>query len=234
MVGVTEEPPARITSTPPVTADGEADPTSTAVGDERATAVGDHDGSATVEGDRATDESTDDPAEATPTSTGGTGTFEAGPSSLGRGLTVAAGLLASVSLAPALPAVGVGVLATGALAYALRVRSGRVLGVGVATLVVALLLGGVLGTPAELLVIAAGATILAWDVGDNALGVGEQLGRTARTARLELVHAAASLAVAVVGAAVAYAVFGLAGGGRPVLAVVLLLLGATILVGVLR
>lgn len=170
----------------------------------------------------------------TPTGGGDAGAFEAGPSSLGRGLTVSAGLLASVSLAPAFPAVGVGVVATATLAYGLREGSERLLGAGVATLVGALLLGGVLGTPAELLVIAAGATILAWDVGDNALGVGEQLGRNARTGRLELVHAAASLAVAVVGSAVAYGVFRLAGGGRPVLAVVLLLLGATILVAVLQ
>lgn len=164
----------------------------------------------------------------------GSGTFEPGPSNLGRGLTLFAGLLASVSLAPALPAVGLGVLGTSVLAYGLRARSGRTLGAGVATLVVALLVGGVLGTPAELLVLAAAATILAWDVGDNALSVGEQLGRNARTARLELVHAAASLAVGVIGSAAAYAVYRLVGGGHPILAVVLLLLGATILVTALR
>lgn len=199
-------------------------------------ADGSHDGDATDGEDREAGAHAGEEQATGTTPTGGedAGTFEAGPSGLGRGLTVIAGLLASVSLAPVLPAIGVGMVATATLAYALREGSERLLGAGVATLVVALLLGGVLGTPAELLVIAAGATVLAWDVGDNALGVGEQLGRNARTDRLELVHAAASLAVAVVGSAVAYGVFRLAGGGRPVLAVVLLLLGATILVAVLR
>lgn len=253
MVGVSDETPST-TSTLAVAPNGEQEAGSTADGDDGTTTDGGGDEGATADGATATgttagrgtgtgtttdrqreaDASTDGAAEAAASANGAAGTFEAGPSSLGRGLTLVAGLLASVSLAPALPAVAVGVLATVTLAYGLQARSGRVLGFGVATLVVALLLGGVLGTPAELLVIATGATILAWDVADSALVVGEQLGRKARTERLELVHAAASLAVAVVGSAVAYAVFRLAGGGRPLLAVVLLLLGATILVAVLR
>lgn len=161
-------------------------------------------------------------------------TFDPGPSDLGTGLTLAAALLAAAALAPVAVAVATGVAATAVVAVGLRVGSRRVLGAGVAVLVVALLLGGVAGTPPELLLVAAAATVLAWDVGDTTLTVGEQLGRTARTARLELVHAAASLAVAAVGAALAYAVFRLAGGGRPMLAVVLLLLGATLIVASLR
>ncbi|WP_255152535.1 DUF7519 family protein [Halorarius halobius] len=160
--------------------------------------------------------------------------FEPGPSNLGRGLTLAAALAAAVTLAPSLPAVAVGVVAVGLFAVALRRGSRRALGVATGALVCGLLVGGIYGTPPELLVVSAGATVLAWDVGDTALGVGEQLGRRARSERLELVHAAASLAVAVVGGAVAYTVFRLAGGGRPLLAVVLLLLGATMIVAVLR
>lgn len=253
MVGVTDETPST-TSTLAVTpneeqevgstVDEEDETTSDGGGPEGATADGETDTGTTAgretdtgtttDRQREADASTDGAAEASPSRNGAAGTFEAGPSSLGRGLTLVAGLLASVSLAPVLPAVAVGVLATAMLAYGLHARSGRVLSVGVAMLVVALLLGGVLGTPTELLVIATGATILAWDVGDHALVVGEQLGRNARTERLVLVHAATSLAVAVVGSAVAYTVFRLVGGGRPLLAAVLLLLGATILVAVLR
>ncbi|WP_255197382.1 DUF7519 family protein [Halorarius litoreus] len=162
------------------------------------------------------------------------GAFVAGPSNVGQGLTLAAGLVAALALAPVVPAIGIGVLATGLFAYALREQSRRTLGVAVAVLVVGLLVGGVYGTPPELLVISAAATVLAWDVGDNALSVGEQLGRRARTERLELVHAAASLAVAVVGAAFVYGVFRVAGGGQPLLAVFLLLFGATLIVAVLR
>lgn len=160
--------------------------------------------------------------------------FDTGPSNLGQALTLAAALAAAVSLLPSLPAVGLGAVGVGLFALALRRHSRRALGVGVATLVLALLVGGVYGTPPELLVVSTGATILAWDVGDTALAVGEQLGRRARTERLELVHAAAGLAVAVVGGAVAYGVFRLAGGGRPLLAVVLLLFGGTVIVAALR
>lgn len=161
-------------------------------------------------------------------------TFDPRPSNVGQGLTLAAALVAALSLAPVVSAVGVGLLATALSAYGLRRQSRTALDVAVATLVVALLVGGLYGTPPELLVVSAVTTVLAWDIADNALTVGEQLGRRARTERLELVHAAATLSVAVVGAAVAYGVFRLAGGGRPLLALVLLLLGATLTVAVLR
>lgn len=160
--------------------------------------------------------------------------FETGPSNVGQGLTLAAALVAAVALVPVPTAVGIGVLATGLFAAGLRRESRRLLDTAAGTLVAALLVGGVYGVPAELLVVSTAAAVLAWDVADNTLTVGAQLGRRARTERLELVHAAATLSVAVVGSAFAYGVYRLAGGGRPLLAVVLLLLGATLIVAVLR
>jgi hypothetical protein len=149
-------------------------------------------------------------------------------------LTLAAALVAAVALVPVPTAVGIGVLATGLFVAGLRRESTGLVDAAAGTLVAALLVAGVFGAPAELLVVSTAAAVLAWDVADNALTVGEQLGRNARTERLELVHAAATLTVAIVGSAFAYGVFRLAGGGRPLLAVVLLLLGATLIVAVLR
>lgn len=160
--------------------------------------------------------------------------FDTSPSNVGQGMALVAALVAAAALAPVPPAVGVGVLSTGLFALGLRRQSHRLVDAAAGLLVGALLVAGVYGTPAELLVVSTAAAVLAWDVADNALTVGEQLGRRARTERLELVHAAATLAVAVVGSAFAYGVFELAGGGRPLLAVVLLLLGSTLIVAVLR
>lgn len=160
--------------------------------------------------------------------------FDPGPSTLGQGLTLAVGLAAALSLAPVVPAVLVGALGAVIQTGGLRVRSERIVGAGATALVAGLLVGGVSGTPPELLVIAAATTLVAWDVADNTRSVGEQLGRNARTERLELAHAAASLSVASIAAAAVYTVFRLSGGGAPLVAVVLLLIGATLIVAALR
>ncbi|MFC4358612.1 hypothetical protein ACFO0N_11740 [Halobium salinum] len=100
------------------------------------------------------------------------------------------------------------------------------------------LLGGVVfagvggGPPAGLLLGALGA-LLAWDYGENAITMGEQLGRAADTRRAELFHAAASLGVGVVGSGVVYGIYLGASGGQPVTALVFLLLAVVLLAGVL-
>lgn len=48
---------------------------------------------------------------------------------------------------------------------------------------------------ASTLLLAGVATVVAWDSGENAINVGEHLGRGAATARVELVHVGASAAV---------------------------------------
>ena len=74
---------------------------------------------------------------------------------------------------------------------------------------------------------------VAWDAGNNAISIGEQLGRSADTARIEVVHGAATLATGTLTAGFGYATYRLATGGQPVAAVVFLLLGAVLLVATL-
>lgn len=129
--------------------------------------------------------------------------------------------------------------AAGAIGFLLVVggllRASRgVLGAGVAALAVSVLLAGGAGAgPAPLLVGGVG-TVLAWDFGDHALGLGEQLGRETDSTRNVAVHAAASVAVGAVAVGVVYGVYSAATGGQPVVALVFLLVGAVALAGAVR
>jgi hypothetical protein len=141
------------------------------------------------------------------------------------------GLLALV-LVPLAALVG----AVGLLALVLGVRRGTRAAVtgGAAGLFVGVLIAGVFGAPSELLLLATAATVVSWDVAENAVGLGNQLGREADTARAELVHAAASVALAVSAATVGYLGFRFGGTGNPITALVLLLVGAVVLISVFR
>lgn len=140
-------------------------------------------------------------------------------------VSVALGSLTGLALAgPGLLVVGVGLLTGGR----------RTLGAGGTLLVGGVLLAGAQGAGAESLLFGLLTAVLAWDVGEHGIGVGEQLGREAETARLELVHAGASTVVGVVAAGIGYGAYIAATGGQPVTALVFLLLGAVILVSVLR
>ncbi|MFC7136206.1 DUF7519 family protein [Halobaculum litoreum] len=150
--------------------------------------------------------------------------------------------LASLAAAVAAAAVGVvspraGVAAVGLLLVAVGtlVGSRRALGAGSVALVGALLLaGGVDGAgPGPLLLCGLGA-VLSWDLGEHAIGLGEQLGRETDVRRNLATHTAASGAVGAVGAAVAFGVYTSAAGGQPVVALVFLLIGATALVSAVR
>jgi hypothetical protein len=140
-------------------------------------------------------------------------------------LSVALGSVSGLALAgPGLLAVGVGLLTGGR----------RTLGAGGTLLVGGVLFAGVQGAGPETLLFGLLTAVLAWDVGEHGIGVGEQLGREADTTRLELVHAGASTFVGVVAAGVGYGAYLGATGGQPVTALVFLLLGAVMLVSVLR
>jgi hypothetical protein len=140
---------------------------------------------------------------------------------------VGVALAAAGAAAPA--AVGVVVLALG-----LYRGSRRVVTFGASALFVGIVYAGVQGGAAEPLLLAALGTVVSWDAGEYAIGVGEQLGRDADTTRLTLVHSATTLLVGVAGAAVVYAVYLSVGGSQPVAALVLVLLGAIALVAALR
>jgi hypothetical protein len=157
------------------------------------------------------------------------------PSPLGSSLSL---LTATVGLGGA--ALGApGALAPAALGVLLvglgLVRvSRRLVTLGGAALFAGVVLAGVQGAPPESLLLSTLGAVLAWDVADHAIGVGEHLGREADTRRVELVHAATSLLVGVFGAGVCFATYVVAAGGQPVSALVLLLLGAVALVAALR
>lgn len=127
-----------------------------------------------------------------------------------------------------------GFVATVVLAAGVTRGSRRLVDTAGGLFFVALLFAGVGRGGTEALLLAAVASILAWDTAENALSVGEHLGRETATTRLEFVHAAATLAVLVVGVGVVYVLRSAATGGQPITAVVLLLVGATALVAAMR
>jgi hypothetical protein len=157
------------------------------------------------------------------------------PSTLGSSLSLFAGFLSLLGFALAsLDATAVGAVSLLLLAGGLYASSRRIVTLAGAGFLLAILLAGARGAAPEALLVASLGAVLAWDVAEFAVGVGEQLGEQADTSRLELVHAAGSLLVGVVTAGAAYGVFLAAAGGRPAFAVVLLLLGTVVLVAVLR
>ncbi|WP_458206630.1 DUF7519 family protein [Haladaptatus sp. NG-SE-30] len=144
----------------------------------------------------------------------------------------------SVALATSALVGGTGMLAglLGLLFVALGVVRGsrRVVTIGSFTLLLGVLAGGLVAAPPELLLPGAMATVLAWDFGEQAINVGEQLGREAATQTLELTHAAASTVVAVSAGGVGYGLYLLGAGGQPMTALVFLLIAALALTSALR
>jgi hypothetical protein len=157
------------------------------------------------------------------------------PAYLSSGLSLGAALVAAAAMAvqsePALLLCLVGVLALGA---GLIVGLQPFVTVGALGLVGGVIAGGVAGAPPLAALVAVTAAILAWDLGGTAIVLGEQLGRDAPTARLELAHATGSAVVGVVSVAAGYAVFETATGGQPVSGVFGLVLAVLVLIIGLR
>lgn len=85
-----------------------------------------------------------------------------------------------------------------------------------------------------LAVLAGGAAaMLAWDFGERAVNLGEQVGRSGVTRRSRAVHAGSSVAVALVGVLAGYATLAVAPGPLPLVALVSLCLAVVLLVAVL-
>lgn len=85
----------------------------------------------------------------------------------------------------------------------------------------------------RMLVVAAG-TIVAWSVAENAIGVGQQLGRGATTWRLEAVHLVGSTLVALVGVAAITLGSDVAATGLSLASFTLLFVALLLLVAALR
>lgn len=149
---------------------------------------------------------------------------------------VVAALLAALTSAPfavlALPLGFGGVVILAAGLFVEEERSWVTF--GAAGLFLSVLISGIDGTPVELLLVSAAATAIAWDVGQHAIGLGEQLGRHTRTWRNEALHASASTVVAMLAAALGYGIYSTVGGANPVGAVTMLSVAIVFLVWAIR
>lgn len=77
--------------------------------------------------------------------------------------------------------------------------------IGTGLLVISVLISGILiGTPQVMLLGATAAAIVAWDVGEQGINLPQQVGRSAKTRRVELLHMAGSVMVGLVAIGVAY------------------------------
>lgn len=159
---------------------------------------------------------------------------ERSPTGLSRGLGVGAGVVAA-TVAVAYSSVG-GLVALAGLALVsggLVAGTHRLVTAGAVGILAGVLYAGLAAAPTVALLAAVGATVVAWDVAGFAIDLGAQLGREAETARVELGHAVASVAVATTSAGVGYGVYLAAAGGQPMAALLLLLLAGLLLVATL-
>ena len=106
--------------------------------------------------------------------------------------------------------------------------------IGAVGLFLSVLIAGGFGTPPELLLLSMAATILAWNFGQNAIGLGDQLGRHSKTRRNEIVHASVSVIVAIIVAGFGYLIYAAAAGGQPLAALGMMLVGAVVLIWAIR
>ena len=157
------------------------------------------------------------------------------PARLSSALAVsAAALAAGTSALTTSTAIAVGVAGLVVVALGVVRGSRRAVTLGATALLVAALVGGLFSGTPYLLVPGVIATVLAWDFGEQAISVGEQLGREADTTQLEITHAAASTVVGVGAGALGYGIYLVSSGGQPVPALVFLLLAAVVLTSALR
>ena len=153
------------------------------------------------------------------------------PARLSRSASIVTGLLALVAsglyswAALAVGAFGLLLLVIGLV----RESTASVTG-GAFCLFVGSVVAGAQGAPVGPVLVGVTAAVLAWDVGGSAISVGAQLGRDADTVRLEAVHIAASTVVGAVVAGTGFWLYRAGAGGKPVLALVLLVVAAVLLV----
>lgn len=147
-------------------------------------------------------------------------------------LTRTPALSETIRLLPGL--VGVAVLAAALLPV--RGDGSRLLvKAGAAALFAAVLLAGLFQTAdLTLLLGATVGTVVAWDAGDNAVGIGEQLGRPARTWRLEVSHLVATAGVGVAGSIAVVAIRRAVATGLSLPAFAMVFLAVLLLLGALR
>lgn len=165
---------------------------------------------------------------------GGLGLVTAGSSLRLRGWSIPGLVLSVVGVAVGLGAVGfAGVRAAGEFSTILWTVPG-VLGIvllglavvplrgsgtrwlvkaGAGALFLSVILAGLFrAAPVGTLLVAMAGTVVAWDAGEHAIDVGRQLGRGARTRRLDMAHVGATIVVGGVAVLVGHAVDGMQAG----------------------
>jgi hypothetical protein len=162
-----------------------------------------------------------------------TPTIDDAPPRLSAAIAVGVAALGALALAVSGPAFVVGALGVAILGGGLWSISRAAVTLGGAGLFCGTLLAGLAGTGPTVLLVATAAAVVAWDVAEFGLGLGETVGKGAETRRAELVHAGASGALALLGAGGGLVIYRLAGGG-PALVPIALLCGAVVLVLALR
>lgn len=164
-----------------------------------------------------------------------TATVDRRPSRFGLLLSVSAALTAVGVLVFVSPPAALLVLA-GALALGLGVELdlGALRSLALVVMLGGVVLGGLAAGEVVPLLVVAVAVAVAHDAADNAVDVGAQLGRTARTRRAESVHAAGTILVGAGGALAGYAVYATVTGGKPVATVALLVVGALLVLVTLK
>lgn len=90
------------------------------------------------------------------------------------------------------------------------------------------LAAGLAGAPVAVTLASVAGGVVAWDLGHRAVDLGEQLGRTAGTRRLEAVHVGASLLVGVLVVGLGYGVYLTGTGGQPVAMLAFLVVAAAL------
>lgn len=152
------------------------------------------------------------------------------PARLSSAIALVFALACALSLVPSI--LGLLAAAAGVLALVLGVglvHTTRLVHVAGLALVGGAIGAGATGLQPELTLVGAAFGVLAWDTAENAMVIGEQLGRRAPTRRSELVHIAGSVLVTSVVAIVGYAAFRLSRGGQPLTALALLVFGVLFL-----
>jgi hypothetical protein len=148
------------------------------------------------------------------------------------GAAVVAGLTSAPFNILALP---LGIAGITAIAAGLLVTESRTwVTLGTGSLFLCVLVSGGFGTPVEFLLVSTVATVLAWDLGQHAIGLGDQIGSHSRTRRNEIIHGAFSTIVGVVATIFGYGFYVVAGGGQSIAALSMLLVAIVFLIWAIR
>jgi hypothetical protein len=112
--------------------------------------------------------------------------------------------------------------------------SSRLVGLGALAAFGGIAVGAISGVSTVLLLVATVGVVVAWDAAGQALDLATTVGREADSQRALTVHVAVAGGVASIAGGVGYGVFLVVGDGRPVGALVLLLVGGVLLAAALR